>query len=212
MWAFFTFAALAVLEKGLIGIVIPGLVIGTWILLVGEWSILRTLYLPSGFALFIMIALPWHLLVAKINPEFLNSYFIREHFRRFLYQNGLFDHPWSFVPVLLIGFFPWTVFLYQALKHSLAPSLRPRHGHKEAVFLIVWAGWVFLFFSFSSSKVIPYILPMFPPLAILIGRYLSAAWNHPDLAGLRGGYLCLLCAALVPAVLGMNGPQPYLVR
>src|SRR5437773_7885125 len=77
MWAFFVFAALAVLEKGLIGIVIPSLVIGTWILVVGEWNVLKNLYLPSGLALFLTIAAPWHVLVAKINPEFLDFYFIR---------------------------------------------------------------------------------------------------------------------------------------
>src|SRR5205823_1076668 len=137
MWAFFAFAALAVLEKGLIGIVIPSLVIGTWILVVGEWNVLKNLYLPSGL---------------------------------------------------------------------------PRHGHKEAIFLTLWAGWLFLFFSLSSSKVIPYILPMFPPLAILIGRYFSGAWNHPQLPGLRVGCLCLLCAALVLVLLGVRGPQHYLER
>src|SRR5437867_266537 len=155
MWAFFAFAALAVLEKGLIGIVIPSLVIGTWILAVGEWNVLKNLYLPSGLALFLTIAAPWHVLVAKINPEFLDFYFIREHLQRFLYKNGPLDHPWTFVPVLFIGFFPWTVFLYQAIRYSLFPSWRPRHGHKEAIFLTLWAGWVFLFFSLSSSKVIP---------------------------------------------------------
>jgi Dolichyl-phosphate-mannose-protein mannosyltransferase/Aminoarabinose transferase C-terminal domain len=212
MWAFFVFAALAVLEKGLIGIVIPSLVIGTWILVVGESNVLKNLYLPSGLVLFLTIAAPWHVLVAKINPEFLDFYFIREHFQRFLYKNGPLDHPWTFVPVLFIGLFPWTVFLYQAIRYSLFPSWRPRHGHKEAIFLALWAGWVFLFFSLSSSKVIPYILPMFPPLAILIGRYFSGAWNHPQLPGLRGGCLCLLCAALVLVLLGVKGPQHYLER
>ena len=211
MWSFFSFAALAVLEKGLIGIVIPGLVIGTWILLFGEWRILKTIYLPSGIALFLTIAAPWHILVSRTNPEFFDFYFIREHFQRFLYKNGPFDQPWTFVPVLLIGLFPWTVFLYQAMRYSLASSWRPRHGHKEAVFLIVWAGWVFLFFSFSSSKVITYILPMFAPLSILIGRYLSAAWNHPNLAGIRTGYWTLLLAVLFVVVIGLKGPH-YLER
>ena len=104
------------------------------------------------------------------------------------------------------------MFLYQAIRYSLFPSWRPRHGHKEAIFLTLWAGWVFLFFSLSSSKVIPYILPMFPPLAILIGRYFSGAWNHPQLPGLRVGCLCLLCAALVLVLLGVKGPQHYLER
>ena len=212
MWTFFAFMALAVLEKGLIGVVIPSLIIGTWMLVVGEWRILRTIYLPSGLALFMMIAAPWHILVSKINPEFLNFYFIREHVQRFLYKNGPLDHSWAYIPVLLVGLFPWTVFLFQAVKYNLDPSLRPRYGHKEAVFLILWAGWVFLFFSLSSSKVIPYILPMFPPLAILVGRYFAAAWDNPSLPGLRFGYWFLLFTILVMVAAGLTGPQHYLER
>jgi 4-amino-4-deoxy-L-arabinose transferase-like glycosyltransferase len=212
IWACFVFAALAVLEKGLIGIVLPILIIGSWLLLVGEWNGLKNLCIPSGLALFLMIAAPWHILAAKINPEFLNFYFVREHFQRFLYKNGPLDHPWSFVPVLLIGLLPWTGFLYQAMRFNLFRSWRPRHGHKEAVFLALWAGWVFVFFSLSSSKVIPYILPMFPPLSVLVGRYFSAAWNHTKLPGLGAGCLFLLSAGVIFVLLGAKGPQHYLER
>jgi 4-amino-4-deoxy-L-arabinose transferase-like glycosyltransferase len=57
-WGFAAFAALAVLTKGLIGIVIPAMVIGAWVLLLGEWRMLKTLYLPSSLALFLLIAAP----------------------------------------------------------------------------------------------------------------------------------------------------------
>ncbi len=213
MWLFFVFSALAVLEKGLIGIVLPGLIIGSWLLLLDDWRILRTIYLPSGLVIFLMIAMPWHIWVAKINPEFFEFYFIREHFQRFLYKNGAFDRAWSFVPVLLVGLFPWTVFLYQAVRYNLFPTWRPRHGHRETFFLALWAGWVFVFFSISSSKVIPYILPMFLPLAMLIGRYFSAAWTHPEITGLKSGCwsLAIAIVALV-ALLGLKGPQHYLER
>ncbi|HEX9443668.1 MAG TPA: phospholipid carrier-dependent glycosyltransferase, partial [Candidatus Binatia bacterium] len=212
MGIFFAAMALAVLEKGLIGVALPGLIIGTWILLTGEWTVLKTLYLPSGLALFTTIAAPWHILVSRVNPEFFQFYFIREHFQRFLYKNGPLDHPWTFVPVLLVGLFPWTVFLFQAVRHNLRRALRPGRGQKETLFLVVWAGWVFLFFSLSSSKVIPYILPMFPPLAILIGRYFTAAWDRPGLEGVRTGFWLFLGAALIVAGLGLKGPQHYLER
>jgi hypothetical protein len=64
----------------------------------------------------------------------------------------------------------------------------------------------------SSSKVIPYILPMFPPLAILIGRYFAAAWDRPDLKGIRTGYWLLLITVLIVVALGLKGPQHYLER
>jgi 4-amino-4-deoxy-L-arabinose transferase-like glycosyltransferase len=209
--AFFALMALAVLDKGLIGVVLPALIIATWVALTGEWRVLKALHLPSGVSIFTAVAAPWHLLAARANPEFVYFYFVREHFQRFLYKNGPLDHPWTFVPVLLIGLFPWTVFLFQCLRYSLRGPSRAR-GQNEALFFLVWAGWVFLFFSLSSSKVVPYILPMFPPLAILLGRYLSAAWDSPGLPGIRRGLLAFFCATLLIGAFGLKGPQHYLER
>ncbi len=210
MTMFFVFMALAVLEKGLIGVVLPALIIATWAILTREWAVLKTLHLPSGIFLFTAIAAPWHILAAWANPEFFYFYFVREHFQRFLYKNGPLDHPWTFVPVLLIGLFPWTVFLFQALRYNLQDP--PATRQNETVFFLVWAGWVFLFFSLSSSKVVPYILPMFPPLAILLGRYLSAAWERPALPGIRPGLWAFVSAAVLIAAFGLKGPQHYLER
>lgn len=204
MWAFFVFAALATLTKGLIGIVIPAMVIGSWMALANEWRILRSMYLFSGVALFLLIAVPWHLMVSQANPEFPEFYFIHEHFQRYLTKHRApFYKAWLFIPVLLLGLFPWTVFLVQAIHHNLPLSWRQRQQHKEAVFLILWAGLVFVFFSFSSAKLIPYILPMFPPLAILIARYLAAAWEKEGWAGIRSGYWVFLATSLLLVVVGL---------
>jgi 4-amino-4-deoxy-L-arabinose transferase-like glycosyltransferase len=206
MWGLYAFAALAVLTKGLIGIFIPGIVIGSWILLLGDWRMLKTLYIPSGLALFLLIAAPWHIMVGRANPEFYQFYFIHEHFQRFLTKvHGRYKPFWYFVPILLFGLFPWSPFLVQAIKHSLPSSWRERHEHRDALFLLLWAGIVFLFFSSSSSKLAPYILPVFPPLALLIGRYLAAAWNSKDFPGIRSGYAILLATSvlLAAAFLGL---------
>ena len=204
MWVFFVFAALATLTKGLIGIVIPALVIGVWMLVLGEWRILKTMYLPSGIALFILVVLPWHILVSRTNPEFLNFYIVHEHFQRYLTKrHGPLHQGWIFIPVLLVGMFPWTVFLVQAIRHNLSLSWRQRRQHREALFLILWAGLVFVFFSLSSSKLIPYILPIFPPLAILIGRYFSDTWEKGDWTGMQSGYWLFLAAGLLLVVIGL---------
>ena len=200
LWVFYAFAALSVLTKGLIGIFIPGLVIGAWILLLGEWRMLKTLYIPSGLALFLLIAAPWHIMVGRANPEFFQFYFIHEHFQRYLTKvHGRYKPFWYFMPIVLLGLFPWSAFLVQAIKHNLPSTWRERHEHRDALFLILWAGLVFLFFSSSSSKLAPYILPVFPPLALLVGRYLAAAWDSRDFPGLRTGYLILLVASLLLA-------------
>ena len=197
MWGFYSLAALAVMTKGLIGILIPGMVIGVWIILLGEWRVLKTMYLPSGLLLFLLIAAPWHILVDRANPEFFDFYFIHEHFLRYITKiHGRYKPAWFFVPVVLLGLFPWSAFLIQAVKHNLPPSWRERHEHRDTLFLLLWAGLVFLFFSASSSKLIPYILPVFLPLSLLIGRYLAEAWDRRDFPGIRAGYAVLLIVTL----------------
>jgi len=207
LWGFYAFAALAVLTKGLIGIIIPGLVVGAWMLLLNEWRMLRTLYLPSGLALFLLIAAPWHILVGMANPEFYQFYFIHEHFQRFLTRvHGRYQPFWYFIPIVALGLFPWSGFLLQAIKHSVPSTWRERHEHRDALFLMLWAGLVFLFFSASNSKLAPYILPVFPPLALLIGRYLAAAWDSRDFPGLRAGYATVLIASLLLAAAFLGLP------
>ncbi len=207
LWVFYAFAALSVLTKGLIGIFIPGLVIGAWILLLGEWRMLKTLYIPSGLALFLLIAAPWHIMVGRANPEFYQFYFIHEHVQRYLTKvHGRYKPFWYFMPIVLLGLFPWSAFLVQAIKHNLPSTWRERHEHRDALFLILWAGLVFLFFSSSSSKLAPYILPVFPPLALLVGRYLAAAWDSRDFPGLRTGYLIFLVTSLLLAAAFLGLP------
>ncbi len=213
MWLFFAFAALATLTKGLIGIVIPALVIGIWILLLGEWGILKTMYLPSGLAVFLLIAAPWHVLVARANPEFLHHYFVQHHFERYFTRpKGPFQVWWAFIPVLLIGLFPWTVFLPQAMVYNLRFYWQQRRQHKEVIFLLLWAALVFLFFSASRFKVIPYILPMFPPLAMLIARYFGAIWDTNQRRDVQSGYWILAATVLLMMVTGFAAPQHYLER
>lgn len=198
LWGFYLFSALATMTKGLIGIVIPALVIGSWLFLFKEWRLLRRLFLPSGLALFFLVVVPWHILAARANPDFLHYYFIHEHFQRYLAKHyTLFYRAWFFIPVLLLGFFPWTGFLFEAVKRVWAS---PPQGRKVTMFFILWGGWVFLFFSVSSSKLIPYILPMFPPLAILAGRYFAMIWNEPGSMGFRTGcWLVAIVAVIIAA-------------
>jgi 4-amino-4-deoxy-L-arabinose transferase-like glycosyltransferase len=213
LWSFYAFAALAVLVKGLIGILIPGMVIGAWMLLLGEWRVLRTMYLPSGLVLFLLIAAPWHILVGRANPEFFSFYFIHEHFLRYLTKiHSRYQPAWFFIPIVLFGLFPWTAFLLQAITFSTPTSWRERHEHRDALFLLLWAALVFLFFSASSSKLVPYILPVFPPLALLIGRYLAAAWDSHDLPGVRTGYAIFIILALALAAAFIALPYAWPTR
>ncbi|HEX9021068.1 MAG TPA: phospholipid carrier-dependent glycosyltransferase, partial [Nitrospirota bacterium] len=202
LWSFYAFSALAVLTKGLIGVLIPALVIGAWIILLGEWRTLKSMELPAGIAIFLLIAAPWHILITRANPDFFHFYFIQEHFLRYLTKmHGRYQPPWFFIPIVLLGLFPWSAFLLQSIKHSLPSSWQERHEHRDAVFLMLWALLVFLFFSASDSKLVPYILPVLPPLSLLIGRYLAAAWDRDRLAfpGVRAGYVVAFAILLLLA-------------
>ena len=101
------------------------MVIGAWIMILGEWRVLKTMYLPTGLALFLLIAAPWHIMVGRANPEFFHFYFIQEHFLRYLTtMHSRYQPPWFFIPIILLGLFPWSVFLVQAIKHNLPSTWR----------------------------------------------------------------------------------------
>jgi Aminoarabinose transferase C-terminal domain len=213
MWTFYILTALASLTKGLIAIVFPALIIASWIMLSGEWSILSSMYLPSGILLLLLIALPWHVLVARANPGFLSHYFIHGQFQRYLTpRDGPVPGPMTFIPVLLVGLFPWSAFLPQALRNSLRSSLQDIRQRKGVIFLFLWALLVFLFFSCSRYQDIPYILPAFPPVAILIARYFGKIWNNRASWSLRSGSWILLVALGLMTMVSVIAPQHYLER
>ncbi len=205
LYAAYAAAAAATLEKGLIGFLLPGLVVLVWLAAARRWRSLRPLYLPTGLALFLAIALPWHLLVARANPDFLYFYFVREHFLRYATKlHARYQPFWFFAPILLAGLMPWAAFLPRALR--LAPDAgRPDPRRAEVLFLLLWAGIVFAFFSASSSKLAPYILPCAPPLALLVGRSLAADWEAQR--AVRGPLAFLMVSGVGLAVLLIAAPH-----
>lgn len=210
---FYAFAALAVLTKGLIGAVLPGIIIFCWMLVAGEWRALKSMRLVSGAALFLIIVSPWHIFVSLANPEFPGFYFIREHVQRYLTTVHHHDKPvWFFLPILAGGLLPWSVFLVQAARHSLPATWEGRKQRTDTVFLLLWAGLIFLFFSASSSKLIPYLLPVLPPLALLLGKYLADAWDGVPVRGFGAGLSALGVVAgaliIVFLVLTLRRPEP----
>ncbi len=180
VYASAVFAALAVLTKGLIGLVFPGLIIITWVALVKGWSRLWQFPIITGLLLFLFIAAPWHVLVNARHPEFFYFYFIEQHFLRYTLKDiGHYQPVWFFVPVLLAGLFPWVVFLPHTLWLQARQCLRDKKQFRKELFFGLWAGLVFVFFSFSKSKLIPYLLPIFPALAVLMAVTLVRTLNTP---------------------------------
>ena len=208
-------AALATLTKGLIGVLLTGAVMFLWLLLLGQWRRLRPLHLPLGTLVFLAIALPWHLLVNARNPGWAHFYFVHEQWERFLAPSG---HGrtgpwWYFIPAVILGLFPWTGFLWPALRDALRGGWRARRGAAEAWYLVIWAGFIFLFFSKSQSKLVPYILPVFPPLAVLVGAWLARRVEADEPGRLRPGLRvhAVVCVVLAAAV-GVFAARPGLFR
>jgi 4-amino-4-deoxy-L-arabinose transferase-like glycosyltransferase len=173
MWAAWAGAALAMLSKGLVGLVIPAGALVFYLLWQRDWRLLTRVHLLSGGALLLAITAPWLVAVSLENKEFFHFFFIHEHFERFLSKvHGRYEPPWYFIPVLLGGMLPWTLSLFPALWRAA----RRQAGHfQPGRFLIAWSAFIFLFFSASGSKLPSYILPMVPALALVTGHYLTQA-------------------------------------
>ena len=207
-------AALATLAKGLIGFLVPGAVMFFWLLLFNQWRRLRPLHLPTGLLLFLAIAGPWHVLAAQRHPEWARFYFVHEHWERFTTtEHDRYQPFWFFIPVILGGLFPWVGFLGGAVRESLAGGWTRRKQDADAWFLATWVVFIFLFFSKSQSKLIPYILPVFPPLAVMIGGWLARRWEENAARRLRVGVgvFAFFCGLLWTAAITL-ALRPVLLR
>ena len=234
-YAFYASMALALLTKGLIGALIPGAIIFLWMLLLNRLRELRHASLGSGLLLLLVIALPWHILAAMANPPsggwghffskdwagqgFVWYYFWHEHVLRYVdpATSERVQPIWFFLVILPLGFLPWTAFLPQALWCACAGGWTRLKAEPATLLVLLWALFPLLFFSASSSKLIPYILPLFPALALLTGRFLAEALRQPDTTPLRWplrllGILGIALGAALPALgaLGVSvPPQAY---
>jgi 4-amino-4-deoxy-L-arabinose transferase-like glycosyltransferase len=172
MWLAWAAAALALLSKGLQAIVLPGAVLVLYTIIERDFALWRKLHLFSGLAIFVLIAAPWFIAVSLANPEFPHFFFIHEHFERFLTKvHGRFKPWWWFIPILLLGIIPWAILIFDGL--LAAWQRQPDKRFQPQRFLLMWAVFIFAFFSASDSKLPPYILPVFPALALLLGARLT---------------------------------------
>ena len=184
--------ALATLSKGPIGIVLPGAVLFIYTFVARDWRIWQRLHLIKGLLLYFAITTPWFVLVSRANDEFLHFFFIHEHWERFTSKVHHRDGPWYyFIPLLVLGIFPWLGLLLQSMWHGtkqLASTFQP------GKLLLIWAAFIFVFFSISSSKLPSYILPVFPALALLIAMHLD-----------RKAYRGLVVTSALMSIFGLCG-------
>jgi 4-amino-4-deoxy-L-arabinose transferase-like glycosyltransferase len=195
--------ALAVLSKGLVGLLLPGATLVLYSLLARDWRIWTRLHAGKGAALFLALAVPWFVLVALRNPEQPWFFFVHEHFNRYLLEEHRRTAPWwTYFALLAAGMLPWAGALPQGL------ALGARHepgGFRPRLLLLAWVAFVTLFFTLSSSKLPGYILPVFPAVALLVALHLDAA--KPRALMLAAGLAALPGLALLafaPFVPGLH--------
>jgi 4-amino-4-deoxy-L-arabinose transferase-like glycosyltransferase len=192
-------AALAFLAKGLIGIVFPAAILLLWMLLSRRHREIGKAVSIPGIALFLAIALPWVVLVQRENPDFAWFFFVREHFLRYATKMHRRYQPfWFFLPIVTAGLLPWLAFARRAVRAAwdAGEGYLPADDRR---FLFCWILFILLFFSLSNSKLVTYVAPLFPPLAVLFGRALDL-WADREDGSVRCRFPLALAAVLAAGI------------
>ncbi len=212
-WGLALMTALNVLTKGLIGVVFPTAIVLGYLLVTRNLRHLLRMRLWSSAAIFFAVAVPWHVVASVRNPAagaakgFFWFYFINEHFLRYLDKR--FPRDYDTVPLVLfwalavLFLLPWTAFLWRALRavpwrgrDAATPSGRALLVMAVAVLVVMG------FFSFSTRQEY-YVLPALPPLALIVGAWMSreerSDANSPER---RSGRRVAVALAVVCCALG----------
>jgi len=169
---FFSSLGIAVLAKGPVGLILPALIIGPFLLITRKWRLLLNRHIFWGILIFLLVTLPWYVSMAMRNPDYLQTFFIQGNISRFLSGKKRLQQPiYFYLPVILIGSFPWSTFIPSTFFYHAKRYLKDRSP--DTVFFLLGIVVPFLFFSISRSKLSTYIFPVFPFLSILIGTFLA---------------------------------------
>lgn len=199
---FYAAVAGAVLAKGPLGALLPGLVIGPYLLLTRRLALIREMRLGWGALIVLIIAAPWYVMMSLRNEGYLSYFLVEKTFGSFASEESTHPAPIHFyVPVFLGALLPWTAFLPAALYRG-ARHLRGEESN-PCLYLILWVGTMFLFFSAATSKLASYLLPLMPAAALLIGRLWDEAFAD------RESKPWILIGSFLPMVMLMTAGLVY---
>ena len=172
-WLMYICMALGTVTKGPIGVVFPGTIIFLYLLFMGQLREIFRMHPIRGILLYFMVASPWYYAMYTVHGmDFINTFLGFHNITRFTTP----EHAsrvtfWYYFPVIILGMFPWTGILFQSIKSSISDSRIDEM--RTLMFMHVWWVFVLLFFTICKTKLVSYILPMFPALAIIIGWNIS---------------------------------------
>lgn len=162
IYLFYVCLALATLTKGIVALILLGITILIFLITEKNIGFLKELRLVRGLAIYMIITLPWFIAISIKEKEFFYFFFIDQQILRFITtKHKRTGNIFYFLPVLFGGFFPWSVFIPRSIAGTWA--------RKDLRIFLIWSFVVLLFFSLSRSKLPPYILPIFPSVAIIVG-------------------------------------------
>ena len=203
LWAY-VFMGLAVLAKGLIGIVLPGLLLAAFAIVRRDWRIIIDAKLQLGIPIFLLIAAPWFYLVnSATDGKWLADFIYIHHLQRYTDGMGHRQPVYYYLTTLPADFMPWTVFAIPAIAAYFpyrGLTQRPIPLFFSLCFLVV-----FLFFSISDTKRDLYLLPLMPTMALLVGNYIEDLTANRLFDGALYRWLSQFCFGAV-AIIGLAMP------
>lgn len=203
---------LATMTKGVIGVLLPLVALAFWLSVCRDRSEARRVpWLEMAVVVALIIA-PWHLLMwCATGDEFVRQYIVHNHIQRFTGEDFKHNAPFfSYLPVLLIGMFPWSLLV--PLSWWRGWQMRRAHSELPWTMWAVWAAVVVVFFSISRSKLPSYVAPAVPALCLLVAARLDALWSAKG-ALTRAEALALgLVGVLLGAILFLVGTLGWLWR
>ena len=201
IYLFYVSIALGTLTKGLIAIVLTFGIVFIYALLTKNFKLIFKTFSPVGILIFLAICVPWFYLVCRNNPDFFYFFFIHEHFLRYLTTTHHRYQPfYFFIPCIILGIFPWTGFFFSCLLSKSPKKTWHKFLHNpdrfKFIYLCLWFCLIFIFYSLSDSKLVPYILPCLIPLSILIAYHLQQIFYQPKKIG-----IALIINAIISALI-----------
>ncbi|MDZ7952044.1 glycosyltransferase family 39 protein [Nostoc sp. DedQUE09] len=173
--AFYVLIAGAILTKGPVGIVLPGLIVAAFLFYVGKVrEVLREMHLLVGILIILALSVPWYALVIWRNGwNYINSFFGYHNLERFTEVVNGHSAPWYFYfLIVLLGFAPYSVYLPASiirLKFWQRSHWRSLERFQQfGLFAWFWFAIIFGFFSIAVTKLPSYVLPLMPAAAILV--------------------------------------------
>jgi 4-amino-4-deoxy-L-arabinose transferase-like glycosyltransferase len=210
-YLYFIAAALGVMTKGPVGLVLSAMPVFIFLLIKKQFGELRKFFLGRGILVFLAVALPWYIIATiKTEGRFFYYFILEENLSRFgnLFKFIEFEEYkkrpiYEYLVFFLVGFFPWSLlfplFLYDFFKHK-------RDFQEPDLILIVYVLSIFIFFSIMGQKRNYYILPLYPAAAYLLARYLLKQKPFTAVKGIIM-FICILIA--VSALLAAASPPLF---